>query len=324
MQETTPEIETIDPKRRYLCRHVFIDGHRCGSPSLRGESLCYNHGRIRRENGISGRSGTFPMPRIDDRASVQLALYEVLSRLAGGDIEYKRGAILLRGLAIASSNLLRNEKANGQPLPQVENVTADYHLGDLAPITEIPDAEPAASTSESPAPQPQLREFTAEEKLYLDHTVSCMGHEPRKQIRPASVTNEDIEANINKYRGFYGFNPINTDPRWNKLTLSVHPGRAPVLDTIIPATSTDLAIPTLTPTNQEPTEVVILSEEKNPRIQPAAPQTSEGEATSAPVESNHRHSLTLAAVQAVANLQPPTCNLQPATPHPAAIHYLHP
>jgi hypothetical protein len=142
MQETTPATpaatETTDPKRRYLCRHVFTEGHRCGSPALRGQSLCYNHGRSCREAPISGRTGTFPMPRIDDRASIQLALFEVLSRLSAGDIEYKRGSILLYGLQIASSNLPRRTKADAEQQPQVEEVTADYHLGDLAPITEIP------------------------------------------------------------------------------------------------------------------------------------------------------------------------------------------
>jgi hypothetical protein len=146
MPEATPitpaETATADPKRRYLCRHVFTEGHRCGSPALRGQSLCYNHGRSRREAPISGRSGTFPMPRIDDRASIQLALYEVLSRLSGGDIDYKRGGILLYGLQIASSNLPRHAQLNAEQQPQVEEVTADYNLGDLAPIVEIPTPHP--------------------------------------------------------------------------------------------------------------------------------------------------------------------------------------
>jgi hypothetical protein len=155
MQETTPtetETATADPKRRYLCRHVFTEGHRCGSPALRGQSLCYNHGRSRREAPISGRSGTFPMPRIDDRASIQLALYEVLSRLSGGDIDYKRGGILLYGLQIASSNLPRHAQLNAEQQPQVEEVTADYNLGDLAPIVEIPNPEPAPNLVSAPHP----------------------------------------------------------------------------------------------------------------------------------------------------------------------------
>jgi hypothetical protein len=169
MQETTPatpaETASTDPKRRYLCRHVFTEGHRCGSPALRGQSLCYNHGRSRCEAPISGRAGTFPMPRIDDRASIQLALFEVLSRLSGGDIEYKRGSILLYGLQIASSNLPRRTKADAEQQPQVEEVTADYHLGDLAPITEIPtpDSEIAAVEPTAPVPPTEVVILTLRE-----------------------------------------------------------------------------------------------------------------------------------------------------------------
>jgi hypothetical protein len=209
---TTPaETATADPKRRYLCRHIFTDGYRCGSPALRGQDLCYYHGRSRREAPISGRSGTFPMPRIDDRAAVQLALYEVLSRLSSGDIEYKRGAILLRGLAIASSNLPRHTQTNAEQQPQVEEVTSDYHLGDLAPIAEIPEPEPAPvalSEEAQPAPPPPERDYTEEEKSYLKYGTTVTGFEPGSQPRPASVTDQDIDAHVNACRKRYGLPPL--------------------------------------------------------------------------------------------------------------------
>jgi hypothetical protein len=141
----------IDPKRRYLCRHVYTDGHRCGSPALRGQNLCYYHLRSRRESPCANRGGSFSMPRIDDRASVQLALFEILSRIAGGDIDHKRGSILLYGLQIASSNLSRQEKNLADHPPQVEEITADYCLGDLAPIVEIIDPTPQAGLTEQSA-----------------------------------------------------------------------------------------------------------------------------------------------------------------------------
>ncbi len=34
----------------YQCRHLFTDGHQCGSPALRGEELCYFHHTARRPN----------------------------------------------------------------------------------------------------------------------------------------------------------------------------------------------------------------------------------------------------------------------------------
>ncbi len=36
-----------EPKR-YQCRHIFTDGHRCGSPCLRHEDFCYYHHTTRR------------------------------------------------------------------------------------------------------------------------------------------------------------------------------------------------------------------------------------------------------------------------------------
>ena len=40
--ETTIATAEATPKR-YRCRHIFIDGRRCGSPSLRREPFCYYH-----------------------------------------------------------------------------------------------------------------------------------------------------------------------------------------------------------------------------------------------------------------------------------------
>jgi len=145
---TNAAAPALDPKRRYLCRHVFTEGHRCGSPALRGQDLCYYHVRSRRETPCATRGGTFAMSRIDDRPSVQLALFDVLSRIAGGDIDFKRGSVLLYGLQIASSNLSRQEKNLAEQPPQVEEITSDYHLGDLAPIVEIPDPNPQAAPTE--------------------------------------------------------------------------------------------------------------------------------------------------------------------------------
>ncbi len=31
------------PRKPYLCRHIFVDGHQCGSRALRGQHFCYYH-----------------------------------------------------------------------------------------------------------------------------------------------------------------------------------------------------------------------------------------------------------------------------------------
>jgi hypothetical protein len=143
--------EAIDSRRRYLCRHIFTEGHRCGSPALRGHDFCYYHRAARQQGPLAGRIGIFTMPRIDDRAAIQIALYDILSRVTAGDIDIKQAGTLLYGLQIASSNLPR---ASSHETPQadlhqplIEEITHDYHLGDLAPIAEIA-ALPAQVTTE--------------------------------------------------------------------------------------------------------------------------------------------------------------------------------
>jgi hypothetical protein len=142
MQSTTPQ-PTQDPTRRYRCRHIFTDGHRCGSPSLRGEDLCYYHHKSRHDAQLAGRNGQFLMPRIDDRPAIQIALYDILSRLAQFDIDPKRAGMLLYGLQIASSNLAKHEKSAVNSEPVVEDLAFSPIYGDLAPITEIPETTPS-------------------------------------------------------------------------------------------------------------------------------------------------------------------------------------
>jgi hypothetical protein len=138
--------ETIDSRRRYLCRHIFTGGHRCASPALRGHQFCYNHHAARPAVPLSGRTGLFSMPRIDDRAAVQIALYEVLSRITAGDLDLNRARAILYGLQIASANLSRDPS---QPsgltaaVPHVDEIIHDIQLGDLAPIVELPSDDPS-------------------------------------------------------------------------------------------------------------------------------------------------------------------------------------
>jgi len=161
-QTHQPDAATAhDPSRRYLCRHVHTNGNRCGSPALRGQHFCYYHDRTRLPNApLAGRLGMFKMQPIDDRHAIQIALYDILCRIAAGDVDNKRASILLYGLQIASSNLAHRDKAQLPEAP-VEHVTTHLRLGDLAPIQEIIETEPAEqltaeqlTTAEERHPQP--------------------------------------------------------------------------------------------------------------------------------------------------------------------------
>src|ERR1039458_10304933 len=150
--------KAIDPKRRYLCRHIHASGHRCSSPALRGANLCYYHRASHQGPPISvGRTpatAIFEMPQFDDRPGIQLALYNILARVASCDIDTKRAGLLLYGLQIASANLPRHAQSDTALQPQVDEVIYDHQLGELAPITEILDPNPVPTSVPTPAPTP--------------------------------------------------------------------------------------------------------------------------------------------------------------------------
>jgi hypothetical protein len=136
MQEPKPT--TTDPKRRYLCRHIFTEGHCCGSPALRGQDLCYYHHASRREPRLAGHNGSFIMPPIDDRPAIQIALYDVLSRLAQFDLDLKRAGMFLYGLQIASSNLGKGERFAATNEPVVEDIVSNPFPRRLGPHRRNP------------------------------------------------------------------------------------------------------------------------------------------------------------------------------------------
>jgi hypothetical protein len=145
--------QIIATSKRYKCRHIFLDGHRCGSPSLRREEFCYYHHTTRGAaadlRDRRARMCEFELPPLEDRSSVLAAIAEVLQRIAACAIDNKRAGLLLYGLQIASLNLPGAGDAEHDNQP-IEEVIADPRFGDLAPISEI--SEPA--TVEAPPTNP--------------------------------------------------------------------------------------------------------------------------------------------------------------------------
>src|SRR6266581_8732331 len=131
MQDVTPVT------KKYQCRHIFTDGHRCGSPCLRGEDLCYYHHTTRKPVAGSqqrrGRRSIFdlPLPDPNDRSGIQLAIGEVLRRIASNDIDPRRAGLLLYGLQIASLNLPKEQPTAKSAPETVEEITTDPELGFL-------------------------------------------------------------------------------------------------------------------------------------------------------------------------------------------------
>jgi hypothetical protein len=131
---------------RFQCRHILAAGHRCGSPALKEEYFCYFHhqNRLPVENLKERRAkqSTFTLWDLEDRASIQLSIAEVLSRLASNELDPKRAGLLLYGLQIASANLPRPKEApETKRTAEVIEIIDDPIHGPIAPVIDFHKAE---------------------------------------------------------------------------------------------------------------------------------------------------------------------------------------
>src|ERR1051325_9137524 len=136
------------------CTHIKVTGVRCDSPSLRGEQFCYFHQRMMRGVRTPPQARLHPIALIEDEASIQAALMEVINALMRNTIDLKRANLILRALHIAVKNA-RYAKYNIHAREMVKEVPdyaepAQVHVGTAAPggpgrAAAVPDARvPAA------------------------------------------------------------------------------------------------------------------------------------------------------------------------------------
>ena len=167
MNTENPAPSTQKPAPSYQCRHIFADGHRCGSPCLRDEPLCYFHHDTRRpidpevlrDRRAHGGTFQFVLPDPTDRIALQLSIVDIMQRIASNDLDHRRASLLLYSLQLAITNLphpsrTRNpnptpnsysrsksaspSNAQTEPIPStIEDITTHPIYGTLAPITEI-------------------------------------------------------------------------------------------------------------------------------------------------------------------------------------------
>jgi len=102
------------------CQHVKADGTRCGSPALTQRPYCYAHAQMLRPAQPLG-----PLPALEDANGIQCALMQVADALVRDQIDYKRAALLLYALQIASANLKRVRFEPFMPDDVVRDVLAD-------------------------------------------------------------------------------------------------------------------------------------------------------------------------------------------------------
>ena len=93
------------------CRHIKTSGTRCGSPALKGRAYCYFHFRAhqQRHRAAGPYAGfvahKFDVAVLEDRASIQLAISEVVAAMANNQMDHKRGGKILYGLQLALNGM---------------------------------------------------------------------------------------------------------------------------------------------------------------------------------------------------------------------------
>jgi len=91
------------------CQHIKMNGTQCGSPALNKKRGCFFHEKARQQRNriVKGqfKQARFVLPVLEDANAVQMALMQVIQRLAWGEIDRKLAGLILYGLQTASANL---------------------------------------------------------------------------------------------------------------------------------------------------------------------------------------------------------------------------
>jgi hypothetical protein len=86
-----------------VCRHIKPDGARCKAAALRGMPYCYHHDHLHRvlNSRKSSKKNSLVLHPLEDRASVLMALSDVICGLASGRIDSRNAGRLIYGLQVA-------------------------------------------------------------------------------------------------------------------------------------------------------------------------------------------------------------------------------
>jgi len=128
------------------CQHTRFNGARCGAPALTGGSLCRLH-----QHALRPKRPDYRLPFVEDAASAQLALNQILHALQDKAWDLKTCALMLYDLQIACSNLKRlGEDMPVAPDQQEPSLAAllMQKFGEMA-------AEVAAEDAKNPEPEPE-------------------------------------------------------------------------------------------------------------------------------------------------------------------------
>jgi hypothetical protein len=135
------------------CHHVHPTSKRCGSPALRGEQFCFYHHPTRRPpTRVVPSRIPFDVEAITDPEALQIALSEVIRRLADNTLDLKRASLLLMTLQMAKANLPAIPRYPPYPSGELftresasSTVRSTPDFSDLSGLMAIPGLQPTPS-----------------------------------------------------------------------------------------------------------------------------------------------------------------------------------
>ena len=252
-----------EPSKSHQCMHESEkDGTRCRAMAMQNNYMCYAH----RTDDVPTviENDMFLIDNLDTHEAIQKVFLDVAARLACNHIDLKRAELLITLLRAASRNLRDAATARRQALREAAaeakaaaaaagagagapGSTASSSTLGLNPADPLPNCHPERSSASAPnvvegpavaartatnprtSPKPPKRIYTDEEKNFLKWTTCSTHYAPVHRPRPNSITDDDIIAAINANRRRCSLGPIETEPTWNKATLS----SGPVENTVI-------------------------------------------------------------------------------------------
>ncbi len=99
------------------CKHVKLDGTPCAQPARRGKEFCRFH-QIMYEPAVVPGQPLYRPPILEDSASVQIVIMQVIRELMRQPIDKHNGGLILYGLQLASNNLSRFRELYPPPPPE--------------------------------------------------------------------------------------------------------------------------------------------------------------------------------------------------------------
>ena len=126
------------------CTHIKLGGDRCTSPTLAGKTTCQLHTPAKADTQTPNGSSFPSIMPLENAASIQGALMQVIDLLLKDRIDAQKGRIILRCIELASRNLKNLQPAPAKP-------TVEQH-------------DPEAASSADPATGPAKDQSTATAK----------------------------------------------------------------------------------------------------------------------------------------------------------------